>query len=66
MSGTFKNLKIINTPKQVFSIGNKSKLIIDGVTIDNRAGDALGSDGKELGHNTCAVTVITLLAELGD
>jgi polygalacturonase len=58
MSGTFKNLKIINTPKHVFSIGNKSKLVIDAVTVDNRAGDKLGSDGKSLGHNSCVALLL--------
>ena len=60
MSGTIKDLKIINSPRQVFSIGNKSKLVIDGVTIDNRAGDALGSDGKPLGHNSCVARRVSL------
>jgi polygalacturonase len=53
MSGTIKDLKIINSPRQVFSIGNKSKLVIDGVTIDNRA-------GKPLGHNSCVARRVSL------
>lgn len=51
-SGTFSNLKVLNAPRQVFSIGsNSAQLIIDSVTIDNSAGDEL-SGGKTLGHNT--------------
>ena len=64
MSGTFKNLKVINSPRQVFSIGNKSKLVIDSVTIDNRAGDKLGSDGKELAHNSCVALLHSALVTL--
>lgn len=58
MSGVMRNLKIINSPRQVFSVGNKSKLVIDSVTIDNRAGDKLGSDGKALGHNSSVATLL--------
>jgi polygalacturonase len=52
-SGTFSNLKVINSPRQVFSIGsNSAQLTIDSVSIDNSAGDKLSSNGKPLAHNT--------------
>jgi hypothetical protein len=51
-SGTFSSLKVLNAPRQVFSIGsNSAQLIVDSVSIDNSAGDEL-SGGKKLGHNT--------------
>ncbi|GHJ90323.1 hypothetical protein NliqN6_6725 [Naganishia liquefaciens] len=51
-SGTFSNLKVINSPRQVFSIGSNSALLtVDSVQIDNSAGDKL-SGGKPLAHNT--------------
>lgn len=52
MGGTLSNLNILSAPVQCFSIGNKEKLVIDAVKIDNTAGDALGSNGKALGHNS--------------
>ncbi|KAJ6511835.1 glycoside hydrolase [Mycena vulgaris] len=51
MSGTFKNLKVLNSPRHVFSVGNKAALTITGCTIDDSAGNEL-SGGKALGHNT--------------
>ncbi|KAJ9124705.1 hypothetical protein QFC24_003072 [Naganishia onofrii] len=52
-SGTFSNLKVINSPRQVFSIGsNSAQLTVDSVSIDNSAGDKLASNGKPLAHNT--------------
>ncbi|WWC88101.1 uncharacterized protein L201_003005 [Kwoniella dendrophila CBS 6074] len=52
MSGSFSNLKVLNAPVHTFSIGNKKALKVSGVTVDNSAGDELGSDGKSLGHNS--------------
>ncbi|KAF9018468.1 glycoside hydrolase [Hymenopellis radicata] len=53
MSGTFKNLEVLNSPRHVFSIGsNDAALTISGVTIDDTAGNTLDSDGDKLGHNT--------------
>ncbi|KAL7413032.1 glycoside hydrolase [Mrakia frigida] len=51
MSGTFKDLHVANSPRHVFSIGNKAALTISNVNIDNTAGNTL-SGGKTLGHNT--------------
>ncbi|KIY66923.1 glycoside hydrolase family 28 protein [Cylindrobasidium torrendii FP15055 ss-10] len=53
MGGEFKGLNVLNAPVHCFSIGNKEKLVISGsVSIDNTDGDALGDDGKTLGHNS--------------
>ncbi|WWC68427.1 uncharacterized protein I206_102354 [Kwoniella pini CBS 10737] len=52
MSGVFSDLIVLNAPVQAFSVGNKEALKITGVTVDDRAGDELGSDGKTLGHNS--------------
>ncbi|KAJ9116433.1 hypothetical protein QFC22_004875 [Naganishia vaughanmartiniae] len=52
-SGTFSDLKVINSPRQVFSIGSNAALLtVDNVNIDNSAGDKLSSNGKPLAHNT--------------
>lgn len=45
-SGTFSNVVIKNSPVQAVSVGNSDTLVIDKVTVDNKAGDAGG------GHNT--------------
>ncbi|WRT65905.1 uncharacterized protein IL334_002856 [Kwoniella shivajii] len=52
MSGTFSNLVVLNAPVQAFSVGNKKALTIKGITVDTRDGNALGGDGKALGHNS--------------
>nr|XP_018264935.1 uncharacterized protein I303_03117 [Kwoniella dejecticola CBS 10117]OBR87093.1 hypothetical protein I303_03117 [Kwoniella dejecticola CBS 10117] len=52
MSGVFSDLTVLNAPVQAFSVGNTEPLKITGVTVDDRAGDELGSDGKTLGHNS--------------
>ncbi|KII91171.1 glycoside hydrolase family 28 protein [Plicaturopsis crispa FD-325 SS-3] len=44
--GTFKNVKVLNSPAHVLSVGSTAKLTISGVTIDDSAGDSGG------GHNT--------------
>ncbi|KAG8953052.1 hypothetical protein FRC04_002999 [Tulasnella sp. 424] len=53
-TGTFTNLKILNSPVHVFSIGGDGPLTISSITIDDSAGDepnaASGSDPA--GHNT--------------
>ncbi|KAG8878348.1 hypothetical protein FRB98_006270 [Tulasnella sp. 332] len=53
-SGVFKNLIVLNSPEQAFSIGNDDPLTIDGITVDDSAGDATNSasDGLPAGHNT--------------
>lgn len=56
-SSTISNIKIKNSPVQVFSINTATDLTLDTITIDNSAGDALDSDGDALGHNTDAFDV---------
>ncbi|OCF33224.1 hypothetical protein I316_04965 [Kwoniella heveanensis BCC8398] len=64
MSGTFSNLIVKNAPVQTFSIGNKEPLLLTGVTVDNRDGDELGSDGEALGHNSDCFDVSAVSATL--
>ncbi|USW58584.1 Putative glycoside hydrolase, family 28, pectin lyase/virulence factor [Septoria linicola] len=56
-SSTNSNIKIKNSPVQVFSINTATDLTLDTITIDNSAGDVLDSDGDALGHNTDAFDV---------
>ncbi|KAI0342390.1 endo-polygalacturonase PG1 [Trametopsis cervina] len=54
ISGTFTNVKVLNSPARVFSVSNPAALTISKLTIDDSAGDAPNSksDGKAAGHNT--------------
>ncbi|KAL5523846.1 hypothetical protein ACEPAG_8019 [Sanghuangporus baumii] len=54
ISGTFSDLKIVNSPQRVFSVSNPGPLTISGCTIDNSQGDEPNdsSDGEAAGHNT--------------
>ncbi|KAG9658949.1 endopolygalacturonase PGb, partial [Aureobasidium melanogenum] len=47
-----QNIKIKNSPVQVFSINNSKQLTLTGVTVDNSAGD-----GDNKGHNTDAFDI---------
>lgn len=47
ISGTFEDVTVLNSPVQAISVSNVAALLIDGVTVDNSAGDA-----DDLGHNT--------------
>ncbi|KAG8951553.1 hypothetical protein FRC04_005839, partial [Tulasnella sp. 424] len=53
-SGTFTNLKILNSPVHVFSVGGTGGLTISSITIDDSAGDApnAASGSDPAGHNT--------------
>ncbi|KIO31155.1 carbohydrate-binding module family 1 protein [Tulasnella calospora MUT 4182] len=53
-SGVFTNLKILNSPVHVFSVGGSGPLTISSITIDDSAGDAANSasGGDPAGHNT--------------
>ncbi|KAG9000907.1 hypothetical protein FRB94_001548 [Tulasnella sp. JGI-2019a] len=53
-SGIFRDLKILNGPAQTFSIANTAPLTIDGITIDDSAGDAANSlsEGTAAARNT--------------
>ncbi|GAM33350.1 endo-polygalacturonase [Talaromyces pinophilus] len=50
-SSSISNIKILNSPVQVFSINGADTLTLDSITIDNSAGDSAG------GHNTDAFDV---------
>ncbi|CUA74723.1 polygalacturonase [Rhizoctonia solani] len=54
ISGTYTNVKVLNSPAQVYSVSNPAKLIMSNLTIDNSAGDKPNSKsgGKAAGHNT--------------
>ncbi|KAJ7301719.1 polygalacturonase [Mycena albidolilacea] len=53
-SGLFTNLKILNSPAQVFSVDNAAPLTISAITIDDSLGDSANaaSAGKPAGANT--------------
>ncbi|CAE6445895.1 unnamed protein product [Rhizoctonia solani] len=54
MSGTYTNVKVLNSPAHVYSISNPAKLVMSKLTINNSAGDKPNSKsgGKAAGHNT--------------
>jgi len=53
-SGTFSNVRVVNTPSRAISVDGTAGLTISGITIDNSAGDAANSKsgGQPAGHNT--------------
>ncbi|KAG9051248.1 hypothetical protein FS837_010535 [Tulasnella sp. UAMH 9824] len=53
-TGTFTNLKILNSPVHVFSVGGSGPLTISSITIDDSAGDKpnSASGSNPAGHNT--------------
>ncbi|KAH7311786.1 polygalacturonase [Rhizoctonia solani] len=61
ISGLFDNVKVNNSPAQVFSLGNKAALTVSNVHIDNSAGNFPNniSDGKPAAHNTDGFDVST-------
>ncbi|CAE6353070.1 unnamed protein product [Rhizoctonia solani] len=61
MSGSYSNVKVLNSPAHVYSISNPAKLVMSKLTIDNSAGDKANSksDGKAAGHNTDGFDVST-------
>ncbi|KAG8731974.1 hypothetical protein FRC11_001292 [Ceratobasidium sp. 423] len=61
MSGTYSNVKVLNSPAHVYSISNPAKLVMSKLTIDNSAGDKANSKsgGKAAGHNTDGFDVST-------
>ncbi|THH01440.1 hypothetical protein EW145_g6915 [Phellinidium pouzarii] len=66
ISGTFENVKVVNSPAQTFSVSNPGPLIISGMNIDNSQGDLpnANSNGLPAGHNTdgfdCSTTDLTI------
>ncbi|KAG8707503.1 hypothetical protein FRC11_007390, partial [Ceratobasidium sp. 423] len=61
ISGTFEHVKVLNSPAQVFSMGNKAALVVSNINIDNSAGNAANSisGGKPAAHNTDGFDVST-------
>ncbi|CAE6386974.1 unnamed protein product [Rhizoctonia solani] len=61
ISGTFQRVKVLNSPAQVFSMGNKASIVVSNVNIDNSAGNAPNSisGGKPAAHNTDGFDVST-------
>ncbi|TDL24141.1 endo-polygalacturonase PG1 [Rickenella mellea] len=61
ISGQFKNVKVVNSPAQTFSVSNPAALTISGITIDNSLGDQPNSKsgGLAAGHNTDAFDAST-------
>ncbi|GJE86370.1 glycoside hydrolase family 28 protein [Phanerochaete sordida] len=54
ISGTFTNVKVLNSPERAFSVSNPGPLTISKITVDNSLGDQpnANSGGKAAGHNT--------------
>ncbi|CAE6470049.1 unnamed protein product [Rhizoctonia solani] len=61
ISGTYTNVKVLNSPAHVYSVSNPAKLVMSKLTIDNSAGDKPNakSHGKAAGHNTDGFDVST-------
>nr|ACL80126.1 endo-polygalacturonase PG1 [Thanatephorus cucumeris] len=61
ISGTYSNVKVLNSPAHTYSISNPAKLVMSKLTIDKSAGDAPNnqSGGKAAGHNTDGFDVST-------
>ncbi|KAI0766299.1 endo-polygalacturonase PG1 [Irpex lacteus] len=61
ISGTYTNVKVLNSPARVYSVSNPAQLTMSQLTIDDSAGDAANSksDGKAAGHNTDGFDVST-------
>ncbi|KDN35562.1 hypothetical protein RSAG8_11477, partial [Rhizoctonia solani AG-8 WAC10335] len=54
MSGTYSNVKVLNSPAHTYSVSNPAKLVMSKLVIDDSAGDQPNSKsgGKAAGHNT--------------
>ncbi|KAJ3477209.1 hypothetical protein NLI96_g10622 [Meripilus lineatus] len=61
ISGTFTNVKVLNSPARVYSISNPEPLLMSNLTIDDSLGDQpnAASNGKAAGHNTDGFDVST-------
>ncbi|KAH8101734.1 endo-polygalacturonase PG1 [Cristinia sonorae] len=66
ISGTWTNVKVLNSPARVYSVSNPAPLTMSKLTIDNSLGDQpnANSDGKAAGHNTdgfdCSTTNLVI------
>ncbi|KAJ3560625.1 hypothetical protein NP233_g10712 [Leucocoprinus birnbaumii] len=54
ISGTYSNVKVLNSPARTYSVSNPATLVMDSLTIDNSLGDQpnSNSNGLAAGHNT--------------
>ncbi|GLB45094.1 putative glycosyl hydrolases family 28 [Lyophyllum shimeji] len=61
ISGTYSNVKVLNSPARVYSVSNPAPLVMTGLTIDNSLGDLpnSNSNGLPAGHNTDGFDVST-------
>ncbi|KAF8149561.1 endo-polygalacturonase PG1 [Crassisporium funariophilum] len=66
ISGTYSNVKVINSPSRVYSVSNPAPLVMSDLVIDNSQGDVPNaqSNGLAAGHNTdgfdCSTTDLTI------
>ncbi|KAG6828695.1 hypothetical protein H0H92_007057 [Tricholoma furcatifolium] len=66
ISGTFTNLKVVNSPERTYSVSNPAAVVMSDLTIDNSQGNYANSqsDGLPAGHNTdgfdCSTTDLTI------
>jgi galacturan 1,4-alpha-galacturonidase len=61
ISGTFENVKVVNSPARVYSVSNPGPLTMTGLTIDDSQGNVPNSksNGLAAGHNTDGFDVST-------
>ncbi|THH28858.1 hypothetical protein EUX98_g5324 [Antrodiella citrinella] len=61
ISGTWTNVKVLNSPERVYSVSNPEALTMSQLIIDNSLGDRPNSqsDGQPAGHNTDGFDVST-------
>ncbi|KAF8149562.1 endo-polygalacturonase PG1 [Crassisporium funariophilum] len=61
ISGTYENVKVVNSPGRVYSVSNPAPLVMTGLVIDNSQGDLPNSrsGGIAAGHNTDGFDVST-------
>ncbi|KAG8703715.1 hypothetical protein FRC09_003996 [Ceratobasidium sp. 395] len=61
MSGTYTNVKVVNSPAHTYSVSNPAALVMSKLTIDNSAGNAPNSksNGLPAAHNTDGFDVST-------
>jgi len=66
ISGTWSNVKVLNSPARVYSVSNAAALTMSSLIIDNSAGDQPNSqsNGLPAGHNTdgfdCSTTNLVI------
>jgi len=66
ISGTYSNVKVLNSPARTYSVSNPAHLVMTGLTIDNSLGDQpnANSNGLAAGHNTdgfdCSTTDLVI------